>query len=266
MLDWDDPTFVIGNPQDSLWEALAVISGLPYSIAGDSVPDLIETLYNQLACWLAAEFSGDREGLATLYSDPLAICVRPQVDFSLAMWKYASHLLPRSSALQSFSGNSKLTLWLILEYSCCCSLLGRGGSTRLPDFDPATGRIAGDKAIKRNVKRAVRLHKGAIKHGPGQYDGARNPPPEKYRREYLLDAVLQHGITLSWQQKDQNLLHHCQQFLGSFEQYMLEQGPVSLFLRNGGVHVCSPRSKLPPVKGFLPPKPRGRPRKTPANC
>lgn len=269
MLDWDDLTLLIDNPPASIFEAIELISGLPHVIASDDtlsrgnhrVPDLIDMLYILLANWLKAEFSGNTEALALLHSCPLAVCVRHQVDFSLAMWEYAGNLLPKSPIYQRKTGNSQLMLWLTMELSCCCALLGRGGVTRLPDYDPATGRIAGDKAIRRNTKRAIKLHRQAIKYGLDVYHEAKRPVPNKYCFEYILDGVLQHGITRGWKKSDKDLLHHCEQFSTSLEDYMLNNGPILFFLHNGEVHVCSPRSKVPPAKGFLPPKPSGRPKK-----
>jgi hypothetical protein len=165
--------------------------------------------YKGLALWLLfREVKGSEKKKklrSLLWTTPL-LQLKPHADFCAAKREFANQIFPKSGLAQR-AGDEEL-LWLAMEYSTCLQKDQLDWEHKTPWREFCTQSI-------RTCRQA--LHKNDF----GEILTVEQLQSEgKDWREHITSILLQDAIRLTFEYEDEDLKHHCLQFLNAWERYV----------------------------------------------
>ncbi len=226
--------------------------------------DFLKTLQNHylgLSTWLTAYELGKGRLLSELPFSPLSQW-KPFADLSVARLNFAKQIHPKLELAQKFDNFE--VLWGLWEYNIFEHYLRAGGLKGNPTTNEA-GRVMSKSDWMVQENQIIKAKHRRLETGE-PYDG--KTIADFNWREHFYDLLLQQAVDLATEEDDEDLGHHCKQYLDARANFsrIVFKGEhcknyqiLYLLSDNSKLRTTGKSKKSSKHRGFAPTRPRGRP-------
>jgi hypothetical protein len=209
---WTTQDF-IGEIQ--LWPRLPIVLAYPkeqeYLIR-------LRKFYCSFSVWLNYSLvemnASERENLRLIIHFTDDLRVKPDADFSLAI---------RSLCYQVYGKSKLFTLipsfehiWFLVEYSNCQQRIKHSGLLTGFPTTRENGKLLSKDSVTTRNSDSIKIYKKALRHGLLDTEKI---SPDHYWGEYFLNILIAESVKTALENQDEDLKHHCMEFLNSFSYY-----------------------------------------------